>query len=172
MNESGPADPSREAIADYIRSHRDRFTREALDDYLIRQGHAKTDVEAAWSTIEAESEWARFAAPQGTDRPRLRQSILASIAVLLALAAFVAGMFGIFVGSNGRPLMILYAVLFPLQIILVTRWIYRRIRGSRALRGGDAAATIGWLIVPPVALIAILGVCVAYSSSFGCFLHC
>ncbi len=172
MSESGPADPSREAIADYIRSNRDRFTREALDDYLIRQGHAKADLEAAWSTIEAESERARSAAAQDTNRPRLRQSILASVAVLLALAAFVAGMFGILATSSGRPLMILYAVLFPIQIILVTRWIYRRIRGSSALRGGDAAATIGWLIVPPLALIAILGVCVAYSGSFGCILHC
>ena len=42
-------------VLDYIRSNRDRYTREAIDAQLRETGNPQTDIDQAWATIERES---------------------------------------------------------------------------------------------------------------------
>jgi hypothetical protein len=159
--------PACEPLVEYIRANRDRYNHEVLTNMLIRGGHPPAAVAEAWRLADAEA-----AVEAGPDRPATRQSVLTGIAILLALGAFLLGEFGILATSGGRPLMFLYAVLFPIEIAFVTGWIVRRIQASGGLRRGDAALTVGWLLVPVLAMAALMGVCVAYGGAFGCTISC
>jgi len=168
--DGGPPTPLESTdLVKYLAAHRDRYTREALNDYLRRTGHDDGDIAAAWVEVDARD------APAATDSEmpaRPRQTVLVLLAILFALAAFLVGEWGILAGSRDRPMMTLYAILFPLQIVLVTRWLTRRIETSSSLRAGEWFMTIGWLVIPPVAMLALIGICFGYSLSFGCYLNC
>jgi hypothetical protein len=172
MTEHDTAARAGESLVDYLRTNRDLYTREALTDLLVSSGHSPEAVAAAWVEADADRSGAAEGAARDAPPPRLRQGFLGLLAALLAVATFVAGMFGIFAASAGRSAMLLYAILFPIQVILVGRWIDGRIRRSSGLRAGDAVVTIGWLLVPPVAMAALLGVCIAYTSKYGCVISC
>lgn len=168
MSEPLPEIPAGEPLVDYLAAHRDRYTRSALTESLRARGFAEAEIDAAWAAVDASPEPAAAAgAPLTT-----RQSVLSGLAILFALAALAMGMFGIVVGSGNRPAMILYGILFPIQVIVVARWIHGRIRASSGLRAGDAAVTLGWLVVPPIAMVALIYICIGYTSAFGCVLHC
>lgn len=169
MNGSEAPGSTGPSIAEYIRANRHQYTREALDDYLRRSGHADLDIAAAWVALDAE---APEHPPEAGAVMTTRQSVLSGLTILVAVAALIAGMFGIFLASGNRPAMFLYAILFPIQVILVSHWIYGRIRASSGLRAGDAAVTIGWLVVPPIVMLALIWICIGYTSAFGCVLHC
>jgi hypothetical protein len=115
---------------------------------------------------------AAAAANAGHEPNRARQGVLSGIAILLAFGAFALGELTLIAASGGRPMMLLYMVLYPIQIIVVTSWIVGRIGSSGSLRRGDAAMTVGWLVIPVVALLAVMGVCYGYGAAFGCVLEC
>ncbi|MEK6721031.1 MAG: hypothetical protein AABZ33_10235 [Chloroflexota bacterium] len=160
----------------YIRAHRDRYAPEALKGRLIEAGHDPGAVEAALAAVEGEGPALAWPAPKGDSSSGgpgfARRSALSALALIFATAAFALGMFGIFAGAAGGPPMWLYAVLFPIQIVLVTRWILRRIDSSTGLRQGGWLVTLGWFVVPPIAMLALLGICFGYSSNFGCYFNC
>ena len=159
-----------EQLVEYLRANRERYNREVLTNKAIREGYTRDDVAAAWRVADADA--AAREANDGLGPRRARQGALSAIAVLLAFGAFAVGEFALIAASGGRPAMLLYVILYPIQIILVTRWIVGKIGSSGDLRRGDAVATVGWLVVPVVALLAIMGVCYGYGASFGCILEC
>ena len=182
-DQEAPA-PADETLVDYIRANRDQWTRDALTAQLIERGHARDAVAAAWAEADADADADDASdtdadagsvandAGEGAEPRRARQTVLSGIAVLLALGAFVIGEFSLFAASAGRPMMLLYLVLFPIQIAVVTGWIVGRIGSSGGLRRGDAAMTLGWLLVPAIAMAALMGVCAGYGGTFGCVLDC
>jgi cytochrome bd-type quinol oxidase subunit 2 len=40
---------------DYVRDHRDRYTRDAIDAKLRESGHSEADITEAWATVSLES---------------------------------------------------------------------------------------------------------------------
>ena len=165
---SDPAASSSESLVEYIRANRDRYTREALTAHLVRSGWAEHAVASAWAAAGADGSHELAAGAPS----RTRQTVLSAIAILLAFGALALGEVTILAASGGRPMMLLYLVLYPIQIILVTRWIVGRIGKSGALRRGDAAMTVGWLVLPVIALLATMGVCYGYGAAFGCVIEC
>jgi hypothetical protein len=168
MSDPIPPAAAGQPPVDYIRANRDRWTRDALTEELIRRGHSPEAVASAWVVADATAHPAADA-PQPR---RARQTVLQLIAVLLALGALLLGEVTLLAASGGRPMMLLYLLLFPLQILFVTRWIVGRIGASGGLRRGEAAMTVGWLLVPVIALIALMGVCFGYGGAFGCVIQC
>ena len=170
MTDPDPASegPSVASLADYIRANRDRFTRDSLTQQLLASGHSPEAIASAWVVADA------MAGP-ASDAPqprRVRQTVLQAIAILLALGVFLLGEFSLVAAGGGRPMMLLYLVLFPIEIAYVTGWIVRRIGASGGLRRGEAAMTLGWLLVPVLALAALMGVCAGYGATFGCVIDC
>ena len=162
--------PGGESLVDYIRANRDRYTEDALRNQLARMGHSTEAVTSAFAEAGAA---AGGPLDPGAELPRrARQGALSAVAILVALAAFLIGEFSLLAVSGGRPLVLAYAVLFPIQIVLVTRWIVRRIGASGSLRAGDAAMTLGWFVVPFLSMLALMGVCYGYGAAFGCILSC
>jgi hypothetical protein len=170
MTDPESPDTPEASLVEYIRVNRDRYNHTVLTNTLIRGGHAPDAVAEAWRLADADAATTR--ADSGLEPNRTRQTALTTIAILLALGTFLLGEFAILAASSGRPMMLLYAVLFPVEIAFVTGWIVRRIGASGGLRRGDAAMTVGWLLVPVLAMVALMGVCVAYGSTFGCVISC
>lgn len=164
----------------YVLGNRAAFTKEALTVELMAAGHAPEAIEAAWTEVEAldVAVQGQVGAPSDGALPAsgtaksTRQSVLQAIAILFALVAAAIGMFALVAMSNNRPLIQLYLVLFPVQIVLATRWVVRRIGRSESLRAGAVDVTLGWLFAPPLILLGIMGGCYAYGAAFGCLLHC
>lgn len=40
-------------IADYIRQHRDTYTREAIEEQLLEAGYGRADIEAGWEEVDS-----------------------------------------------------------------------------------------------------------------------
>jgi len=170
MTDPESADPDEASLVRYIEANRDQYNREVLTNMLLRAGHAPETIAEAWRLADAGAAEARVAA--GHEPNRARQRVLSGIAILLAFGAFAVGEFALIAASHGRPMMLLYLLLFPLQILFVTRWIVGRIGASGSLRRGDLAMTVGWLVIPVIAMLALMGVCFGYGGAFGCVLEC
>lgn len=80
MNERRPVDP---AIAEYIRTSRDIYTREAITKHLSAAGHEPGAIEAAWVEVEAA-------------KPPPRQTSQAGITGYV-IASFVVGLLAILI---------------------------------------------------------------------------
>jgi hypothetical protein len=101
-------------LDEYLRANRDAFTREALTQRLVEEGHDPVDVEAAWTRIERRpvSEWGPGDAP--VDPPHGTAGIgtwaLVLLAVLVFGGAIVAAVFTISYGGAVSLLMVVYVI--------------------------------------------------------------
>jgi hypothetical protein len=101
-------------LDEYLRANRDAFTREALTQRLVAEGHDPADVEAAWTRIEQRParEWGP--ADASVDPPKRTAGIgtwaLALLAVLVYGGAIVAAVFTISYGGAVSLLMVVYVI--------------------------------------------------------------
>lgn len=89
-----------------------------------------------------------------------RQAAIVAISALLGGAALLAGMWGLSYSDT----MGWYLIVYGVEIVAVTVWIARSVQRSESLRSGSWGATIGWLLVAPIALAAIMGMCVSITA--------
>jgi hypothetical protein len=125
-----------EQIADYIQQNRDRYTREAITDQLIKAGHNPSAIEEAWAMSNAALEAAADA------RPRYGRFTLALLAIG-GLATFViwSGLYS----TGGGGLATLSYLITGLVAIGIG------IALTRAASGG------AWVVVLALAVLSTFG---------------
>ncbi|MDQ2935831.1 MAG: hypothetical protein M3R49_12820 [Chloroflexota bacterium] len=134
-------------IADYIRAHRDRYTREAITQQLIAAGYEPAAVEATWDALRGDA---------ANPPPRRRGAGYVMTVYLLGLAGML-----VIVALSGLQL-------FPFVVVLVVAYA---LVGYLIARVWAPRATMGiWLAlaVPFVFLLIGFGSCVAaiYAGGF------
>jgi hypothetical protein len=157
-------------IDDYIRTNRERFAREALDEKLRAAGHDEAAIEAAWARVEAGQVSGDAGGEAQTIGPGARLAALLLILVAVAGYGYI-GLFGIagisFTasydhaadGSTGvrglySVVMLAYvvAMLVGLGFSIRALWRAPRIRGT-------GVAVIGALGLAILLLLGINGAC-------------
>ena len=149
--QEGDAPASRSSLIDYLRTNRERYTREALDDQLRRDGHQDESIQDAWAALAAED------GASGV-RDRRRQAVAIILAAYIGIwLVFVLGWTGESYRSYGGNIIaaIIFAVALGLPM-LISVAVARR---SKRLRFADTGAMTAALVVPLVFLAGITGLC-------------
>jgi hypothetical protein len=155
-----PGDP----ITDYIRDHRNAFTRPALREALIQAGHDPAHVDAA---LDAEGVARSTVEPPSIVEPPFgyaaRHPRLVTAAILTAAYVAMWLLFALVTDWNASyaaPLttVILAAVLGVLGLISLAY-----VAATKRLTSGGRAAIVGVLTVPIILLLVIGGLCVPFT---------
>ncbi|MDQ2933464.1 MAG: hypothetical protein M3R49_00525 [Chloroflexota bacterium] len=138
-------------IADYIRQHRDRYTRDAIRQRLAEAGYDPAEIDATWVALETERH------DQDTaSSPRFWRYFWAWVAVTY-LVAFVVVVIatGLLARGGMTPVALIYAV--ALGIALLAAWgIVAATRPTQLGRG--TALAIGG-VIPLVFALLVGGSC-------------
>jgi hypothetical protein len=159
-------------IDQYLRANRAAYTREALTERLVEEGHAREDVEAAWIRLEAaDRNWSAGAA--AASRPGGKPgigTILLIIAVAIGygyigLLGFAGiGYIAFYPGSGtpGAVNVVASALLVVYVGAMLAGLLYsiRRLWRAPSLAGGGAAIG-GAFGIAVLVLIGINGACIA-----------
>lgn len=147
-----------EWVTNYLRSSRDRYSRETLVTVLLAGGHSHAEIEEALADLEREG-----TAPSSSRQRRRPVQVLhgmvlgvAYVAALFAAAAITAALTAD--ASLGRFLVILGA------IGGLACWMYAR-RRDRAIAGGLLAGMVLALLIPALLYLAVLGLPLVHVSS-------
>ena len=146
-------------IHDYIREHRDRYTREAIRQQLLAAGYDAAQIDAAWAMVDApdpdatvgERFWGRF-----------WLYLLGTNLATLLLVGLLTGLLGTLSGGGGLVLVILAIVL---AIGAVIAWAIVVATQPTQLGRGTAMA-IG-AIIPLLVAFLIGGACYALIGASG-----
>jgi hypothetical protein len=137
-------------IADYIRQHRDRYTRDAIRQRLAEAGYEPPDIDATWAAIEAET---RDSGTIGS--PRFWRYFWVWVAATYLLAFVVVVMATGLLTSGMTPAAAVYAV--ALGIALLAAWgIVAATRPAQRSHG--TALAIGG-VIPLVFALLVGGSC-------------
>lgn len=137
-------------IADYIRQHRDRYTRDAIRQRLAEAGYDPPDIDATWAALEAET---RDVGTTGS--PRFWRYFWVWVAATYLLAFVVVVMATELLTRGGTLAALVYAV--ALGIALLAAWgIVAATRPAHRSRG--TALAIGG-VIPLVFALLVGGSC-------------
>ena len=107
------------AIEDYIRAHRERYTREGITDRLMAAGHRREDIAEAWETLA-------LAEPMSAGAPRSLRTY-AWVVYWLGAALIVLAMVIAVLGNNigfltfGAAWLVAYLALAAIPIAAIAR---------------------------------------------------
>ena len=147
-------------LDEYLRANRDAYTRDALTQRLVEEGHAPADVEAAWARIEERplSQWGPGEAPvhppHGT--VGIGTWALALVAVLAYGGAIVAAVFTISYGGAVSILMIAYVIAMLVGLVYSARRLV-----VAPTRGTGWAPIWGAVGLAFVIFVGLSGACLA-----------
>jgi hypothetical protein len=130
-------------VLDYIRRHRDRYTRDALRATLLAAGHPPDAVDEAFRAVDAE--------PVVNLRPRAVQIVLVGY-VIVWLG------FSLFIGLSGLAIILALYFGVGLLVSLVVLSLWPRLDRVRADRAVNALAAA--LVIPFAILFGLLGFCI------------
>jgi hypothetical protein len=112
-------------LDEYLRANRDAFTREALTQRLVDEGHDPADVDAAWARIERRSVSQSGSGEAPADLPHGTAGIgtwaLLVLATLVYGGAIVAAVFTISYGGAVSILMIVYVIAMLVGLVYSAR---------------------------------------------------
>ncbi len=145
-------------IAAYLRANGTRYTREALDQRLLEQGHSPEAIAAAWATVEAEDAAAGRRDRRGQTTAIIGIAYVATWLLVTLLAIVPSG------GGTYSPVALLAGVLavalfIPGIIAIVIA------RSTGWLRRADTGRVVAFALVPMLILFAIAGTCVSVTQS-------
>ena len=142
----------------YLRVNRERYTREALTEHLIAEGHDRAAIELAWARLDAEARAASAPPRGGASGARTLSAILVALVYSLAIAA---GVLGAAIAANSAELRSA-AILGVYSVAMVVALIISFRRMTRApAEGGGVAAFLAALAIAVVAFVGLSGLCVA-----------
>ena len=144
-------------IADFIRDHRKRYTREAITQQLLEAGYDRASIDATWAALDTpdvddtagEGFWGRF------------------FVVLVGINAAVVVLVGVLTGSFGSPerLGLLGILAVALAIGALIAWAI--VAATGPARMGRTTATVIGLAIPLVFALLIGGTCYALLGAMG-----
>ena len=152
-------------VDDYIRAHRDRFTREALTEQLLGAGHERDAIEAAWRRVDAQDGAVAQPVAVGTGT-RITSIVL--ILVVIAAYAYVGfiGVIGLsfaatgFHGGSVGTIFSLAMLVYGIAMLAGLAFAIRRIWRAPSRGGGASAITVA-VGVALLVLIGVNGGCIA-----------
>jgi hypothetical protein len=138
-------------IVDYIRQHRDRYTRDAIRQRLTEAGYNPPEIDATWAALESET---RDSGTTGSPRFWRYFWVWAAATYLLAFAVVVMAT-GLLTRGGMTPVALVYAI--ALGIALLAAWgIVAATRPAHRSRG--TALAIGG-VIPLVFALLVGGSC-------------
>src|SRR5215212_2785034 len=150
-------------VDDYIRAHRDRFTRDALTEQLLEAGHEPEAINAAWGRVEAQDGAVAAPVTVGTG-----SRIVSVVLILIVIAGYayvgfigVAGLSIAATGFHGGSVGTIFSIamlVYGIAMLAGLAFAIRRIWRSPAVGGGSAMiVAVG---VAALMLIGISGGCI------------
>ena len=130
-------------LLNYLRSSRDRYSRETLITVLLAAGHSRADIDEALADLEREG-----TAPLSS---RLRRRPLQAFHGMVVGVAYVAAVAALATALSARPGLGGGAVIVGTGIGLAG-WLYARDR-DRAIAGGLLAGVVLALLLPDLPLL-------------------
>jgi hypothetical protein len=132
------------ALADYIRSNRDRYTREAITEQLVQAGHSRDAIDAAWEQMAAAER------PVGAGRDLCRY-----VWILYWLGALVIAGITVFAAlSSGGPGFTAFGIGWLVAYLALT---YLPARARARARPSGPAGRRGGIVVVPLVVVLIGG---------------
>ncbi len=142
----------------YLRENRERYTREALTDHLVAEGHDRGSVEAAWARLEAERRAASPPTRAVLGPARGLPAILVMMAYVLAIGAGILGAVVAAGSSEVRSAAVLG--IYVVAMIVAMIFSFRRMTQAPA-GGGGLTAFLAGLAIGIFAFVGLSGLCVA-----------
>jgi hypothetical protein len=154
-------------IDQYLRANRAAYTREALTQRLVDEGHVREEVDAAWGRLDAaDRNWSAGAATGG-GRPGLGTILLIALVVIGYGFVGLLGFSGIgFIGYYGDydrtadPVATALLVAYVGGMLAGLAYSIRRLWRAPSIGGGGAAIG-GAFGIAVIVLIGINGACIA-----------
>lgn len=157
---TGPVPPTTNLAAEYIRTHRDRYTDAVLRERLHELGYPQDAIDAAFRTVTPPSPAGDRA---GTDRRPRAVSIIVAWSVAAWLLVWVTGWIRDarfespeyawpFFGGMSAIAAATIGLVMLLSIVAIVR--------SGRLRGDRAGALVAILALPLILVTAIAGTCI------------
>ena len=145
-------------IADYIRKHRAKYTRDAIRQQLLDAGHAPADVDATWAALDArdpdqtagEGFWGRF------------------VLILLGINVAVFLLVGLLTGLLGNLTqggVILVVLAIALGITALIAWGI--VAATRPTHMGQSTALSIGIAIPLIMALLVGGACYAMIGAIG-----
>ena len=145
-------------IRDYIRAHRDRYTREAITARLVAAGHERQAVDASWDRLVAEETM--------TPRHGANMALYAWIIYGLGAAAIVVFTVILGLASNGA---VLFGVGWLVAYVVLAVWPIWWLSGRQPESASGVVMVV--LAAPIIVLLIGGGICAAtiavITNSFG-----
>lgn len=147
-------------IADYIRTHRRRYTREAIREQLVDAGYAPEEIDATWAALETpdadstagEGFWGRF-----------WLFLLGINVAVFLLVGFATGLFGA-IAQGGAPILLVILAI-ALGIGALISW--GAVAATRPTKLGRGTALAIGGIVPLIFALLVGGSCYALVGTIG-----
>lgn len=145
------ADPT---IDEYIRANRGRYTDDAIRDTLVAAGHDRLAVDAAFRRVGFGPDWNPAPAPSRGSSGLLTEAwTLFIVCGVLGLGGFA--MASAFSTTGSFPVFLIVYIGIGLAIVLLVRWMVRKVGIKGAWAGVIAVALV------PIFGALMFGTCIA-----------
>lgn len=157
-------EPAADPVVEYIRAHRNRFTRAAINAQLLEAGHPQWSIDAGWAALQATAEpSAEAGGRQGPGTILLAFVVLAAYVFAAWLAFAVAGP-NASLGLTGGAATIL--LVYAIAMLIACAYSIRGL--IRAPTTGGGARAIGMAFGISIAIfVGLSGLCLAAFSATG-----
>jgi hypothetical protein len=132
----------------YITENRTQYTREAIDEHLLKAGHSRRDIDAAWSRLGDEVR------PTPAEDRAFRRAFLGSVAAMYGITFLVY--------SVSFPFI---SVFFLIILLLAAAISIALARPHRLAASGMISGLLTALVIPFVFLVIVAGLCTALTGA-------
>ncbi len=144
----------------YIAENRGRYTREAIDTHLLRAGHAREEIDAAWSRLGDEVR------PPPSDDRTFRRAFLGSVVAIYGITFLVyAVSFYVGMEEGYESIALIASAIFLVPLLLAAMISIALVRRNQSARRGVAGGLLTALVIPFVLLVIVAGLCTALTDA-------
>jgi uncharacterized membrane protein YhaH (DUF805 family) len=138
----------------YITENRTQYTREAIDEHLLKAGHSRRDIDAAWSRLGDEVR------PTPAEDRAFRRAFLGSVAAMYGITFLVYAV-SFYVGTEEgyKSLALIIAAIFLVPMLIAAQTSIALVRRNRSAAVGAASGLLTALVIPFVFLVIVAGLC-------------